>query len=148
MPDFRTLPDDLAAEITELQGHGARLIGLDRTASPDEIVGAIKEKMGALRDEGVVPEEDDIVGLGVLLGEQYVRRFDWHWAHVNFDDDFDDDNYFVCVLPVNNFLSINPIAWVNWILSGEKSNNVLLNFNMVAAGRVPQAGVNEAMGFY
>ena len=48
----------------------------------------------------------------------------------------------------NNFLSINPIAWVSWILSGEKSNNVLLNFNMVAGGHVPQAGVNEAMGFY
>ncbi|WP_167078603.1 hypothetical protein [Massilia aquatica] len=148
MPQIRPLPLELASEIKEFQQIGADAIGIDQGAAPAEIVRMIKEKAAHVRAEGQVLDEDATVALGVLLGEQYVREFGWHWAHVNHEDDGDDDNYFVCVLPADNSLSTNPIGWVSSVLSQETPNNILLHFNMVAANRVPPAAPGQALGYH
>lgn len=148
MPHFRDLAPDLIADIDEYQDEGGELLRLDRTVPPIEIVTAIHEwACSAQRDEREV-DTDEIVGAALLLGEQYVRKFKWHWRQVNLEGDGIDDNYFVCVLPADNRISIHPVGWMMSILQKGRPSNILLNFNMVAAGRVPHAAPGDAIGFH
>lgn len=148
MPDFQPLPSHLADEIEEFKDIGAEWIELQRSAAPADIVYAIKEKIGAICKDGLEWDQSDAIALGVLLGEQYVRRFHWHWGYVCFGSEIGDDTYYPCVLSRNRSLSIQPIMWVTEILSGHKPNNILLNFNMIATGHEPRAQANQALGFH
>ena len=47
----------------------------------------------------------------------------------------------------NNAWFINPMWWMNDVLSAARAPNFLLNFNMVA-GNLPPGQANEAMGFH
>lgn len=148
MADIRPLPSELMSEIQELQAKSAAFFKLDMTAAPESIVDVINGFVRQAKTDNTSLEEDDVVGIGVLLGEQYVRKFNWHWGHVNHEEDANEDNYYVCILPADNSLSINPIWWINNMLTTSVSTNILLNFNMVAANKVPAASPNEALGIY
>lgn len=147
MPDFRDLPEDLAQDVADYSRLGAEFLGLRLDDRPKAIIEAVTAFIRQRKEEGGTLEEEQIIGIGALIGQQYVRRFGWHWAMVNFDEDGDDDNYFACVLPADNSLSNNPIHWVRQTLKNPHSTNILLNFNMVESGVRPTVP-NQAMGFY
>jgi hypothetical protein len=146
MATVKSVPNDVALEVQQLQANAATLLNVNMTDPAKDIVTTITEWTRAQKDAKSMPDDDTIVALGVLLGEQYVRAFGWHWGEVTWDDD--PDNSSTCVLSPNNSLSINPIGWVNAVYKERNSTNFLLNFNMVAAGKLPNAAANQAMSFH
>jgi hypothetical protein len=148
MAVIRTVNIDLMDDIVEYQKEAAEFLKVDLLDSPKKIVEAINSFIRKTKSEDEVLDEDNIIGIGVLLGEQYVRQFEWHWREVNFDEDGLEKHFYSCVLPTNNSVSINPIWWVSNILKTSRPTNILLNFNMVAERKIPNAAANEALGFH
>jgi hypothetical protein len=146
MAEVSEVDAEVLEDIREYQGRAATLLQVSLSAAPSEIVTAINTRVRELKSSGTTLEQDDCIAFGVLLGEQYVRAFEWHWGEVVWDGD--EDESWTCVLNGDNSVSINPIWWVNDVLTTDRSTNFLLNFNMVAAGRMPECAPNEAMGFH
>ena len=117
----------------------------DLPAPPKQIVETIRDYVTLARDEKRTLDEDQVAGLAVTLGEQYVRQFGWGWNEVNFRDDYLDEHYVASILNPDRSLAIVPTWWIYEILDMEKSNGILLNFNLVEANRVPVAAPNEAL---
>jgi hypothetical protein len=145
MPDIRPPSEDLLAEIRELSQQTASALRLDPTDVPKQIVEKIRDHVTLARDEKTALDEDQVAGLAVMLGEQYVRQFGWDWNEVNFKDDDLDEHYVAAVLNPDRSLAIVPTWWIYDILDWERSNGILLNFNLVEANRVPVAAPNEAL---
>jgi hypothetical protein len=145
MADIRPPSTDLLAEIGQLQQQTAVALQLDLTAPPKQIVETIRDYVTLARDEKRTLDEDQVAGLAVTLGEQYVRQFGWGWNEVNFRDDYLDEHYVASILNPDRSLAIVPTWWIYEILDMEKSNGILLNFNLVEANRVPVAAPNEAL---
>lgn len=145
MPDIRPASADLLQEISQFQAITAGRLGINLQDAPVGIVEKIRDQVNEIKDDGVELDEDSLAGLAVVLGEQYVRQFGWHWAEVNFKDDYDDTHYVACVLISDDSLAIAPVWWISEILDGEKSNGILLNFNLVAANQVPVADPGSAL---
>lgn len=146
MAEIRALAVDLQEEIRDFQEQGAAFLAVSQESAPADIVERINSFVRQLKQDEKSLSEDVVISLGVLLGEQYVRRFQWHWGEVIFDGD--EENSQTCVLSPNNGVAINPIWWVNNVVSTGRPTNFLLNFNMVADGRLPNAQANEALGFH
>jgi hypothetical protein len=145
MADIRSPSADLLAEIGQLQQQTAVALQLDLTAPPKQIVETIRDYVTLARDERRTLDEDQVAGLAVTLGEQYVRQFGWDWNEVNFKDDYLDEHYVASILNADKSLAIVPTWWIYEILDMEKSNGILLNFNLVEANRVPVGPPGEAL---
>lgn len=146
MAEVREVDAETFNDIVEYQGRAARLLQVEPSLAPDEIVAAITARVRQLKSDGQTLEQDDCIAFGVLLGEQYIRAFQWHWGEVIWDGDEEEGR--TCVLNGDNSVSINPIRWVNDVMTTDRATNFMLNFNMVAAGRMPECAPNEAMGFH
>ena len=143
MPDIQPLEEDLLQDLREYEADGLTLLQLDASAKPQTIVTRINERARQLKADGVTLAEDDVLALGILLGWQYLHAHGWHWASVAWDA----DTRAIGVLNRNNAWFINPMWWMNDVLSAARAPNFLLNFNMVA-GNLPPGQANEAMGFH
>ncbi|MBE9608235.1 hypothetical protein [Chitinilyticum piscinae] len=146
MAETSNLDQDILDDLAHYTHHGLQLIGVDENSPPEQIVRSITEYVRELKTRGDVPQEDDVLGLGILLGQQYVRGFAWRWARVVWDGDADNDA--IGVLPQDDSLFINPMWWMNDTVSTDRSTNFMLNYNMVAANKIPPATPGEAMGFH
>jgi len=145
MADIRPPSAKLLAEIGQLQRQTAVALQLDLTDDPKRIVEKIRDYVTLVRDNRKTLDEDQVAGLAVTLGEQYVRQFGWDWNEANFKDDYLDEHYVASILNPDKSLAIVPTWWIYDILEMEKSNGILLNFNMVEANRVPVGPPNEAL---
>lgn len=145
MARIRPLADDVRREIEDFRERGAALLQLAQDTPPAEIVRRVTERVREMKDQGETLDQGGTIAFGVLLGEQYVRAFGWHWGEVVLDQDGHDCAY--CVLSPDDALSIAPLWWVGDVM-GRDSTNFMLNFNMVAAGKVPPAEPGQALGFH
>jgi len=145
MAHILPLSDDLALEITQLQKQAAGFFKINLEDKPTKIVERVKECIEDTKDSEKNLDDDQLAGLAVILGEQYVRQFNWHWGEINFHEDGLDENYAAGVLIEDNSLAIVPVWWISDILEGDASNGVLLNFNLVAANSVPVADPGSAL---
>jgi hypothetical protein len=143
MAEIRALNEDMQSDLREYEADGLALLQLSPEAKPLGIVTRINEHARYLRAEGATLDQDDVLALGILLGWQYVRAHGWHWGQVFWDP----DTSAIGVLNRNNAWFINPMWWMNDVLSAARAPNFLLNFNMVA-GNLPPGQANEAMGFH
>lgn len=135
-PEVQELEIAEVEELVTLARAGAKHLALPMDAAPGEIVGAINTWLRAIEDdEQERPEDDTVMQLAVLLAVQYTRAFAWKWARITWDEDFAAHS----VTAPDASIAIAPIQWVNAISKKEATTNVLLNFNMVAAGNVPPA---------
>lgn len=146
MVEIRPIDADTNTEIVRFQSKGAEILQLSQDAAPRDIVASINALAQQLKQDKRSLSKEEVMSLGVLLGEQYVRRFQWHWGEVVRDGN--EETARICVLSQDNSIAVNPIWWFNDVVSTDRSANFLLNFNMVAEGRLPKAEVNEAVGFH
>jgi hypothetical protein len=142
MAQIAKLDSEVVDDIREFQKYARQHLKIDASSSPAKIVERIENFVKDIKGRGEIPDQDLTIGLGVLLGGQYVDAFAWHWGEVVWDGN--QENSQTCVLSRDNSLSINPIAWVHNVISTERSTNFLLGFNMIAAGNYPQFAPNEA----
>ncbi|MFF2528544.1 hypothetical protein ACFVS2_06475 [Brevibacillus sp. NPDC058079] len=134
------LDNETLQEIVKFQQHAAKLLQVKLDDQPHDIVKVITEWVRELKSNKQTLENDDCIALGVLLGEQYVRAFSWHWGTVN------DSS--AAVLNADNSIAIQPIFWVDEVVTNREGTNFMLNFNMVADGNMPICPPNTAMWFH
>jgi hypothetical protein len=144
MINFTTLEDTLISEIQDFQKSAASSLKIDLNSPPKSIVEQINKWAQFQKQSQIMPDENLIIGVGVLLNEQYVREFGWHWSHLG-DEETPDDTYTGVLSPENRYM-INGIWWVNDVLQNRNSVNFLLGFNMFDGGNVPHALPNQALG--
>jgi hypothetical protein len=136
MADVRELEAEEIEEIEKFAVQSAAFLEIAMDAPPEEIVTAVNTLLRDVEDDKRERPEDDIVmGLGLLLGFQYTRAFDWKWGYVTWEEGFEAHS----ITSPDAAIAITPIQWVNSISNKEATTNVLLNFNMVEAGNVPPA---------
>lgn len=134
MPDVKELEEEEVDEIGKYAVQAAAFVEIGLQAAPRDVVTAINSCLREIEDgQRSRPDDDTVMGIGILLGTQYTREFAWSWAYVTWDDGFSAH----CVTSPDRAYAIAPIQWVNGISKKETTTNVLLNFNMIAAGNVP-----------
>lgn len=141
MPTLETLPQDVRDEVVEVCEEAAALLGVPMDAEPGAIVDAIEAR---IRDDRAV-SEDEVVALGALLGEQYVRGLGWAWGVV----DYGDDRVY-SVVSADGRLANHPMRWLHEVvLDPDREIAFRLNYNMVADGAVtPPEGAEQPMTFH
>jgi hypothetical protein len=143
MAQIDQLDPQTAKDINEYGKAGRSHLGIDGSIAPLEVVKRIETYIKGVKIRGESLDENTVIGLGVLLGEQYVRAFSWHWSEVVRNGVEEDSE--INVLSPNNAFAINPMRWINKVLSSEREPNFLLGFNMTEAGHTAQGTPNEAM---
>jgi len=146
MPKVTALSRAVLDEITLFRSVGETVLGLGQPATPRDIVARVDAYLRELKLRGDPVHDEALIGFGVLIGEQYVQSFGWHWACIVRDERL--DNRSTCVLSPDHAFSIDPIVWVADVIYTDKEINFLMNFNMVRAGLLPSAAPNEALGIH
>jgi len=108
MADVRPAASSLLEEISQFQAITAGKLGIRLTDPPADIVEKVRDHIDHIREHGLERDEDELAGLAVVLGEQYVRQFGWHWGEVNHRDDGQEEHYVASVLIADNPLANQP----------------------------------------
>ena len=129
------------ASIEGAAGEGADLVGVRIDAPASEVIAAINKFVSKppKRRRGRVDNwTDRALPLGSLWGQQLVRHFGWGWAWVTFHDH--DDSKAVGVFSKDTSLAVYPFHFVFGCLENRAPVTILLSFNMLDAGAVPEQG--------
>jgi hypothetical protein len=142
----RDIDPDTWADILAYLDQGARMIDASDQTPAADVVRAITEFAREAKSKGTKYSQDEILALGILLGQQYIAGHGWHWAEVVWDGD--EENSAIGVLNSDESLFINPMWWANDVMNTDRAVNFMLNYNMVAAGNMPPGQPCEAVGFH
>jgi len=124
---------------------GAAILGIAIDAVPLHIIELINAYVATPpRDESQKVDNwtDRAVPLGALWGQQMVRAFDWEWAEVVHHDH--NDVHLAGVFNRERSLAVYPLHYVFGCLKNEVYPTILLAFNMLTAGKIPEL---EAGGY-
>ena len=134
MVEARDPSPDEQGTLDGAAGEAAASLGVSLDAPAKELVTAVNERLSAAESGEAEPlDGDGAVGMGALVGTQYVRGLGWSWVYATWEQGFEAWT----VVSADRSLAINPLHWIRDIAAGEKTTNVLLNYNMIEAGNVP-----------
>jgi hypothetical protein len=125
-------PDQERLRLIEaVAGDAATLLSIDLNAdSPESIMAKVNEAVVDLvfkRPTPVADDENPDLLLGALWGAQMARRFNWYWADVVIDDQFDE----VALISPNQEMIIFPFSFTAACIAGQCICTILLAFNML-----------------
>jgi hypothetical protein len=135
-PAVESLTSAEETMFTEMAGRGALLLGPALENSPHTIVAAIDHYLSQ-SDEDTSAEE--ISALAALLGEQYVRQFGWHRVRLRYPD----GEILEAVVDQDTTIGTTPTSWLNRLADDPDSVNILLSFNMLAAGKAHNGNAGD-----
>jgi hypothetical protein len=141
MPDERELRAEERRELDGLLPQAYQLVGLDPEPVPAAgvVVRAINDLVGRLRTDAPGGAIELSLTLGFLLGQQWCSEFGWEWRLVTVGR-FKGYG----VVPADSRFVYFAMQDVYELLVSETEElNLLLIFNMVAAGDVPPASSHE-----
>ncbi len=131
-------------------GEGATLVGVTLDDPPLSIVEAINrfleppKKKGWFSKPKADPSIDNWVDralpIGSLWGQTMVRHFGWHWASLIQHDH--DDFKAIAVVNEDRSLAVFPFHYCFGCLENHVYPTILLAFNMLEAGKIPQQSRN------
>lgn len=101
--------------------------------SPQSIVSKIYDTTVDLvfgKQTPVSEDENPHLLLGALWGRQMERQFDWYWADVIIDDQFDE----VAMIAPNQEMIIFPLSFTAAIIDRQCICTIMLAFNMLLEG--------------
>ncbi|MDA0920901.1 MAG: hypothetical protein O2945_17660 [Planctomycetota bacterium] len=136
--------ESVAASIPGAAAEGAAIVGVDPNADASIIMEAINEfltpkKSGWFRKPKADPNVDNwtdrALPIGCLWGETMVRHFGWNWASLIQHDH--DDFKAIAVVNEDRSLAIFPWHYCFGCLENSVHPTVLLAFNMLEAGKIP-----------
>ena len=117
--------------INAVANDAAILLDVDCTSdSPQSIVSKVNDAMVDLvfeKDTPVSQDENPDLLLGALWGAQMARQFNWYWADVVVDDQFNE----VAMISPNQEMIIFPLSFTSAIINKQCICTVLLAFNML-----------------
>ncbi len=134
------LSDSIAENLHGTAAEGAELVGTSVDAEPSAIADAINRFLTKPKKSGWFSKvdnwDDRALPIGSLWGTAMVRQFGWHWASLTQHDR--DDFKAVAVVSDDRSLAIFPFHYCFGCLENHVPPTVLLAFNMLDAGRIPQ----------
>lgn len=135
---------ELMAQIARYQADACEHLELDPAQAPLVLVTAIHDYLAGLKENGGELEPDLTMALGLLLGEQFVRAFGWHWRQAAYGSAAVQ----TCIVAPGNLVAADAPGWVGDILLSERECNILAAFERVAAGILPRAEAGRAGVFH
>jgi hypothetical protein len=142
MPDEPELSAEERRELYRLLPEAYRLTGLDPESVPAAVVvRTINDLVSQLRTDAPSGQRaiELSLALGCLLGQQWCREFGWEWRLVTVGT-FQGYG----VVPADSRFVYFAVKDVYELLVSKMDElNLLLLFNMVAAGEVPPASSHE-----
>ncbi len=135
--------------IEAVTGDAAAMLGIDLQAdSPESIMAKVNETIVDLVFERPTPiseDENPHLLLGSLWGAQMARQFQWYWADVVIDDEFDE----VAMISPKQEMIIFPFSFAAACIEKRCICTVLLAFNMLLEndriGEIPPATYENIM---
>lgn len=145
MPTTARLEADVMDEIRNESSAAWELLQLDPSTPPEDVVYAIDRFLADRRAAQQEIERDDVLALGVLLGEQYVRGHDWHWTNLTYPDG-------TTAFAVTNALETMGNQPMNWVFDiaqhPDREISLMLNYNMIAIGNAPAGAPGDPAMFH
>jgi len=139
MTVIHAMPEGAAAELGPMAARGATLCAVDPASAPVDVVRALNAWALERRSAGETPEGDQVIAVGALLGEQFVRAFGWRWAELV---DEDGRTAFALFNP-DETAAIEPINWAYWTLVDQDEVTFALTFAMIAADEYPRGPAGD-----
>jgi hypothetical protein len=117
--------------IEAVVGDAAALLDIDlKTDSPQAIMQKVNDAVVDLVFERPTPvseDENPHLVLGALWGAQMARQFQWYWADVVIDDEFNE----VAMISPNQEMIIFPFSFTAACIGKQCICTILLAFNML-----------------
>ena len=117
--------------INAVANDAATLLSIDIASdAPQSIVSKINDAIVDFvfdKDMPFSEDENPDLLLGALWGVQMVRQFNWYWADVVVDDQFDE----VAIISPHQEMIIFPLSFTSAIINKQCVCTVLLAFNML-----------------
>ena len=132
------LAERTASSIVGAADEGAELLGISADEAPLKIVESLNAYIAKppRKRKKVDNWTDRALPLGALWGQQMVREFGWEWAYAIHHDH--DGAKFAGVFNKNRSLAIYPFEFVYGCLENQVYPTILLAFNMLVAGKIPE----------
>ncbi len=134
----RALDDQERESIANLASRARKKLKLAAAASPEKVIAAIGAFIDSVRKKKrALPRDDEtLMGLGALWGEQLRARTGWEWLHLTYAEGFKSYG----LAPKDRHCACFPLNDIPEQMSLEKrdENTSILLFNMVVAGRTPE----------
>ena len=132
--------------INAVVGDAVALLGVNlEDDSPQTIMQKVNDAVVDLVFDKPTPVSDDEnphLVLGALWGAQMARQFNWYWADVTIDNQFDE----VAMISPNQEMIIFPFSFTSACIGKQCISTLLLAFNMLLendrVGEIP-LGTNE-----
>jgi hypothetical protein len=144
------LSDSIAENLVGAASEGADIVDVDVDDEPLAVVQAINRfleppKKGwfwtPTADANVDNWTDRALPVGSLWGQIIVRHFGWHWASLIQHDQ--DDFKAIAVVSEDRSLAVFPFHYCFGCLENHLHPTVLLAFNILDTGKIPQQPVGE-----
>lgn len=150
MKVYESPPDAERLRLIEaVAGDAATLLDIDLQADlPKAIMAKVNEAIVDLvfaRPTPVSEDENPHLLLGSLWGAQMARQFQWYWADVVIDDEFND----VAMISPHQEMIIFPFSFAAACIEKQCICTILLAFNMLLEndriGEIPPATYENIM---
>lgn len=139
MPAVEPIPDEIYAALrgSLAEAHIELEVAFD--ADPGDLVLAAQVQLKRMFAGPDPIRRDAAMRLGVLFGEQIVRRCGWAWKHVNGQ---------VAVVAPDAAYAVYPLHYMDALAQDRGEPTLVLFYNMVVAGKLPSpvAGQIVALG--
>ncbi len=139
------LAESIAGNLAGAAEEGAELLSVPIDTEPLKIIESLNEFVAnppKRRSKKVDNWGDRALPLGALWGAQMQRQFGWEWASVIHHDH--NDAKFISVFDQTRSLGIYPFHYIFGCLENNVYPTILLAFNMLVAGKIPD---QPAQGF-
>lgn len=134
------IPESIVENLHGAATEGAEIVGLSVDAKPEEIVDAINRFLTKPKKPGWFSKvdnwDDRALPIGSLWGAAMVREFGWQWASLTQHDH--DDFKAIALVNSDRSLAIFPFHYCFGCLENNVTPTLLLAFNMLKAGKIPQ----------
>jgi hypothetical protein len=134
-PVERLLNDDERDEMEALIIEGLEQLRIDRQATPESIVSAIRTLIDDQREQVFGDEEREGLSytMGSLWGEQICRELGWEWVVLTYADTGDEGT---AIVSSDRAFVYFPMHWIYELLTNpERENTLGLVFNMLRLKR-------------
>lgn len=136
-PGWREEPfsGELLSELSQLAAEGAARSGLAGMFEPADAMSAVAARIETRRPLAGDELTDEALALGCFWGDQLRRSLGWSWVILASES----DELHALVSPDRRF-AVLPMQYIHGILRDrETDNTVSLLFDMLLAGRLPEA---------
>jgi len=131
----QVLDAEIKQELKDFNTIGSKLLKLKPSMDPDDVMKVIRDYINTLIEGGQKVEDDRILPLAVVWGNQICQKLKWEWVELLTKEESD----YAIVSPQREYAAY-PLSFMKELLTEpERDNTSLLFYNMVKANKFSPA---------